>query len=584
MLAAGRRLDHEILAEASGIDPRALRDALREAVAAQLVVADEEGRYAFRHALLREVVVDDLLPGERAELHLALARALERRAEGMPAHGGAHLAAGIAHHYLRVRRPAEGARGERPRRRGRRGRARQRRGRRAVLARAPALGPRRRRRGADRAATTSSCCAPPPGRPGASTSPRAPSPTCAPRWPSSATATPMRSAELLEHVAREQFSQGRSADAAETRRSALELLPDGPSKVRATLLASRGQGADARVAPPGGRRGRARRRSRSRAPRATRSPSCARWTAWASRCSGSAATTRASGPCARRWTRMRDGGLVHFLHTHVNFADALCGAGRLARGARRSPTRATRSPPSKGAPRRWLMLLRAELAFEAGDWDAAEAALPSPGRPAMGTTFINDALRRIELALGRGDHDVARARCSTRPTTSPPTRANRSGSGRWARCARSSSGARATSTPPARRSTTRSTGSTSARRTSARMARVAATGVRVEADAAVRARDLGEDPAFAIGSRRGADRARRGVRGGRPAGRGGVPGQRAGRARPRAGRRRPGAVGGRGRRPGRRSGAPTARRRRCAARPRRCSRAASATARVRERR
>ena len=31
----------------------------------------------------------------------------------------------------------------------------------------------------------------------------------------------------------------------------------------------------------------------------------------------------------------------------------------------------------------------------------------------------------------------------------------------------------------------------------ARMARVAATGVRVEADAAVRARDLGEDPAFA---------------------------------------------------------------------------------------
>ena len=82
------------------IDPRALRDALREAVAAQLVVADEEGRYAFRHALLREVVVDDLLPGERAELHLALARALERRAEGLPAHGGAHLAAGIAHHYL----------------------------------------------------------------------------------------------------------------------------------------------------------------------------------------------------------------------------------------------------------------------------------------------------------------------------------------------------------------------------------------------------------------------------------------------------------------------------------------------------
>ena len=60
------------------------------------------------------------------------------------------------------------------------------------------------------------------------------------------------------------------------------------------------------------------------------------------------------------------------------------------------------------------MLLRAELAFEAGEWAAAEAALPSPGRPAMGMTFINDALRRIELALGRGDHEAAR-RCSTRP-------------------------------------------------------------------------------------------------------------------------------------------------------------------------
>src|SRR3954447_5943715 len=97
LLAAGRRLDHEILATASGIDPRV---PIRQAVAAQLVVADEEGRYAFRHALLREVVADDLLPGERAQLHLALARALERRAEGLPKHGGAHLAAGIAHHYL----------------------------------------------------------------------------------------------------------------------------------------------------------------------------------------------------------------------------------------------------------------------------------------------------------------------------------------------------------------------------------------------------------------------------------------------------------------------------------------------------
>ena len=205
VLAAGRRLDHQILADASGIDPRV---PIREAVAAQLVVADEEGFYAFRHALLREVVVDDLLPGERAQLHLALARALERRAEGLPGHGGAHLAAGIAHHYLES--------GDQPKAlvasvraaRGRRGGARQRRGRalysRALqlwdrVADAEAAGrPRPRRR----------CCAPPRGRPAASTSPRAPSPTCAPRWPSSATATRCAPPSCSELVAREQFTPG----------------------------------------------------------------------------------------------------------------------------------------------------------------------------------------------------------------------------------------------------------------------------------------------------------------------------------------------------------------------------------------
>ena len=188
VLAAGRRLDHEILTEASGIDPRALRDALREAVAAQLVVADEEGRYAFRHALLREVVVDDLLPGERAELHLALARALEKRAEGLPAHGGAHLAAGIAHHYyasgdqpkalvasVRAAQAAEAvhASGEAA----------------ALYSRALQLWDRvanaEELAGLDHVALLRAAA----GRPAASTSPPARSPTCAPRSPSWATAT-----------------------------------------------------------------------------------------------------------------------------------------------------------------------------------------------------------------------------------------------------------------------------------------------------------------------------------------------------------------------------------------------------------
>src|SRR5689334_3585309 len=97
LLAAGRRRDHALLEDASGMEPRALREALRVAVESHIAVVDEDGWHTFRHALLREVVVDDLLPGERSALHLALARAFERRfAEGPR---GAWVAARIAEHY-----------------------------------------------------------------------------------------------------------------------------------------------------------------------------------------------------------------------------------------------------------------------------------------------------------------------------------------------------------------------------------------------------------------------------------------------------------------------------------------------------
>ena len=98
VLSAGRVLAHAVLAEASGLDAAELRAALREAAESNVIVADERGRYQFRHALLREVVHDDLLPGEHSELHLALARALEHQA----AETGedALITAGIAHHYL----------------------------------------------------------------------------------------------------------------------------------------------------------------------------------------------------------------------------------------------------------------------------------------------------------------------------------------------------------------------------------------------------------------------------------------------------------------------------------------------------
>jgi hypothetical protein len=74
---AGRRVPHQLLAAVAGLDDRQLDGALRAAVTSQLLVArpGQDG-YDLRHALLREVIDADLLPGERARLHAALANLL----------------------------------------------------------------------------------------------------------------------------------------------------------------------------------------------------------------------------------------------------------------------------------------------------------------------------------------------------------------------------------------------------------------------------------------------------------------------------------------------------------------------------
>src|SRR5436190_2086769 len=99
LLAAGQRMDHELIEVASGIEPREVREALREAISSHIVTANQNGFYGFRHALLREVVHDDLLPGEHAQLHRAIALALEDRLQREGGGGGAHRTAAIAHHY-----------------------------------------------------------------------------------------------------------------------------------------------------------------------------------------------------------------------------------------------------------------------------------------------------------------------------------------------------------------------------------------------------------------------------------------------------------------------------------------------------
>jgi DNA-binding CsgD family transcriptional regulator/tetratricopeptide (TPR) repeat protein len=79
---AGRRVPHPLLAAVAGLDDRRLDQALRAAVAHQLLVTrpGEDG-YEVRHALLGEVIAADLLPGERARLHAGYARALTDQPE-----------------------------------------------------------------------------------------------------------------------------------------------------------------------------------------------------------------------------------------------------------------------------------------------------------------------------------------------------------------------------------------------------------------------------------------------------------------------------------------------------------------------
>ncbi|MFG2085044.1 MULTISPECIES: ATP-binding protein [unclassified Spirillospora] len=72
----GTRIDHALLATVTGLGDSALTRVLRPAVAANVLVVDGDG-YAFRHALIREAVHDDLLPGEHTRLHRRYAEALE---------------------------------------------------------------------------------------------------------------------------------------------------------------------------------------------------------------------------------------------------------------------------------------------------------------------------------------------------------------------------------------------------------------------------------------------------------------------------------------------------------------------------
>ena len=95
----GHRVSHALLAAVSGMDDDALTAGLRPAVAASVLLADPDG-YAFRHELIREALLEDLLPGERAQAHRRFAETLQ----AAPSLGPDRADAGqVARHWLGAR-------------------------------------------------------------------------------------------------------------------------------------------------------------------------------------------------------------------------------------------------------------------------------------------------------------------------------------------------------------------------------------------------------------------------------------------------------------------------------------------------
>lgn len=96
VLSAGSaKVDDALLSAVVELDQIQLETALREAVSANLIRVEGQA-YAFRHALLREALHDDVLPGTHARLHTRFAEVLEAQPE-LVSEGSA--AVEIAHHW-----------------------------------------------------------------------------------------------------------------------------------------------------------------------------------------------------------------------------------------------------------------------------------------------------------------------------------------------------------------------------------------------------------------------------------------------------------------------------------------------------
>ena len=405
LVAVGERLDHELLAETSGLEERALRDALREAVDGNVLAVDDDGVHRFRHALLREVVEDDLLPGERAALHRALGRALERR---LDAGADAQATAAVAHHL--------GASGDRPAALAAAVRAAGAAERAYAHAEVAALLDRAIRlwdevpepealAGADRVelltrAATAAGALGDPGRRLArledAFAALGPEPD------------PRRAAAILEPIARAQRHLNRARDGIATLERALELVePSGDAESRATLLAGLGR---SRMLV--GHYREAIRIARATLEVAAAMPPLeghARTTlgyslAMTGAVDEGTAELREAIRIARAHDNLADLGEAYVNHTELLHALGRSEEARAVSAEGRDAV-AVRRPVAVA----WLDKRNAEIAFDTGAWEAVEPSLPAEDDRIGEQSHVGIALRRAALALGRGDHAAAGA-------------------------------------------------------------------------------------------------------------------------------------------------------------------------------
>ncbi|HTU88024.1 MAG TPA: AAA family ATPase [Solirubrobacteraceae bacterium] len=406
-ISAGRALDELTIAEVIGIEPDPLQAALREAVAEQVLVAGEDGRLTFRHALLREAMYDDLLPGERSELHLALAVAFEARA-ALEDDQGLELSSAIAHHYATA--------GDQP--------AALRATVQAALAarevhaygdaadlaeRALELWPRVPDAGDSipldhvellTLAAAAQRVAGDTGR--AETLLRMALREIEPD------SDPRRYSGLLDDLSRAQWTLNRGLEALETAQRALELLPDDePTCERASLLAWL-----ART-----------RHLRGRYRDALTEGETALDTALAAgdrRSESEVLNTLAMsqillGDVEMGIARMRraiqiaheDDDIDGMGTAYANLADTLNLAGRTDEALKTAEAGLAAIARPGTRIRDWIMLTLAELSFETGEWEAARSYLDSSPTHPAGRQLILRRLCEAELCLGVGDEDHA---------------------------------------------------------------------------------------------------------------------------------------------------------------------------------